>query len=199
MKNLIVIILLVTLISLLVLFCIVAILIIIKKQNKKENRFKKRTNLYNLAFVDGLTYLFNRNAYNRDIKRLNRKKTENIWFTIFDIDYFKTINDTKGHLFGDKVLISAADRLCAIFKEKNHTVYRFGGDEFLVISTNICEADLMTLITEIRNAEDICNDFGFSIGYSLVEKNGPESFDIAYDIADKKLYAEKDLKKKHNN
>ena len=118
-----------------------------------------------------------------------------LWFSIFDIDNFKLLNDTKGHLYGDETLISAANRLCEIFKGNNHTVYRIGGDEFLVISKNISEDDLINLLLKLKNVEQINLDFRFSKGYSLVVGNNLENFNTAFDNADKMLYVDKNSKK----
>lgn len=184
--------------SLVFLLCIVTILLIIKilkTQNEYNFYFSKNSRLYNLAFKDDLTDLFNRNAYIRDLRKLERKKSKNLWFSIFDIDDFKTINDTKGHLFGDEILISAANRLREIFDEKNHAIYRIGGDEFLVISNNISEDELVDLLLKLRKTELRHSDFRFSKGYSIVESRGAEYFNTAFDNADKMLYADKNSKK----
>lgn len=167
---------------------------ILKEQESYTFYFKKGSRLYNLAFKDSLTGLFNRNAYIRDLHKLQRKKSKSLYFSIFDIDDFKKINDTKGHLFGDEILVSAAKRLQDIFCEKNHTVYRLGGDEFLVISKNISENNLIELLLKLRKIEIEKADFRFSKGYSLVTKCAAAQFDIAFQNADKMLYADKKSK-----
>ncbi|MBR5451624.1 MAG: GGDEF domain-containing protein [Clostridia bacterium] len=144
------------LITFLFLLCIATVLIIIKilkTQNDYSFYFKNGSRLYNLAFKDDLTDLFNRNAYIRDLAKIKRNKLKSLWFSIFDIDDFKTINDTKGHLYGDEVLILAANRLSEIFCEKKHTIYRIGGDEFLVISKDIAENELIDLLLKLKKAE----------------------------------------------
>ena len=173
-------------------------LFIIKITKTRANyslSFKKGTLLYDLAFKDDLTDLFNRNAYIRDSEILARKKLKTLWFSIFDIDDFKSINDTKGHLFGDKILIAAANRLREVFKNKNHTIYRIGGDEFLVISKGISESELVNLLIKLEKIELKNCDFRFSKGYSVVENNEFENFDTAFDNADKMLYADKNSRK----
>ena len=181
------------------LLCVLEFIFIIKVLNKTHNKntfyIKKDTKLYNLAYRDDLTHLFNRNAYIRDLKRLKKENFISLWFSIFDIDNFKLLNDTKGHLYGDETLISAANRLCEIFKGNNHTVYRIGGDEFLVISKNISEDDLINLLLKLKNVEQINLDFRFSKGYSLVVGNNLENFNTAFENADKMLYVDKNSKK----
>ena len=182
----------------LVLLCIAAVLFIINIAKTRMDHtlyFKADAHLYSLAFKDDLTHLFNRNAYIRDLGLLKRKKFKKLWFSIFDIDNFKTINDTKGHLFGDEILKAAANRLHKVFNDKNHTVYRIGGDEFLVISKDISENELVALLMELGKIELKNCDFRFSKGYSTVESNGSECFDIAFDNADKMLYTDKNSKK----
>ena len=198
MKSNTVLIILILLNIFLLLSCIAAVLFIIKITKTRANytlSFKKGTRLYDLAFKDDLTDLFNRNAYIRDSEILVRTQFKNLWFSIFDIDDFKSINDTKGHLFGDKILIAAANRLREVFNNKNHTIYRIGGDEFLVISKGISESELINLLIKLSKIELKNCDFRFSKGYSVVENNGPEAFDTAFGNADEMLYADKNSRK----
>lgn len=178
---------------------IITIVLLIIKLAKIKNEFyfyfKKNSQLYNLAFKDELTGILNRNAYIRDLKKLERKKLKSLWFCIFDIDDFKSMNDANGHLYGDKILIAAAQRLGKIFVGDNHSVYRIGGDEFLVISKNISEDGLIELMLKIREEEIVNSDFRFSKGYSYVQNTLPNCYDIAFDNADKMLYADKKSKK----
>ena len=187
-----------TVIIALLLFVVAGLLIakILKqKQSTHYFFFNKGTRLYDLAFKDDLTDLFNRNAYIRDLGMLEHKGIKLLWFVIFDIDDFKTINDTQGHLFGDGVLISAASRLREVFNEKNYTIYRIGGDEFLVIARGISEEELVSRLLELKNIEIRCADFRFSKGYSKVENADPRYFNDAFDNADKMLYVDKNSRK----
>ena len=186
------------LIVLFFLLCVAAVLLIIKIFKTKSDfafYFKKSTRLYELAFKDDLTDLYNRNAYIRDLRKLERTKLKSLWFSIFDIDDFKKINDLNGHLTGDEILISAAGRLGEIFSDKNHTIYRIGGDEFFVISKDISEDDLVKLLKNLENTELEKNDFRFSKGYSFVQNGGIEQLDAAFDTADKMLYSDKNSKR----
>lgn len=179
------------------LLCVALILLIIRllRSQSDYSIFTVDSRLYNLAFKDDLTGLFNRNAYIRDLGQLKNKRLNNVWFSIFDIDDFKSINDTRGHLVGDEVLVLAANRLCEVFDDKSHTVYRLGGDEFLVISKHISEDELVALLLKLREIELEKSDFRFSKGYSPVDPVGANRFDTAYDNADKMLYADKNSKK----
>ncbi|MGN1081344.1 MAG: GGDEF domain-containing protein [Acutalibacteraceae bacterium] len=150
---------------------------------------------YDLAFKDNLTGLLNRNAYNQKIKELEKHKQKNTWIMLFDIDDFKKINDTKGHLFGDEVLIRASNRLRGIFCARNHNIYRIGGDEFLVISENIGEEEIINLLLQLKDKEIKDNEYRFSKGYSKVESCTTDALRDAFVNADDMLYADKNSKK----
>jgi len=88
-----------------------------------------------LAHIDELTELGNRRLLRKDLKELIRaKEVENGNFAVFflDLDRFKNINDSFGHNFGDRLLQEIADRLKTP-SVVNSTVYRYGGDEFVII------------------------------------------------------------------
>ncbi|WP_420547356.1 GGDEF domain-containing protein [Curvivirga sp.] len=107
-------------------------------------------NYYSLlvyAQTDELTGLLNRNTFNQEIKRIslfasepkvlkddpNRTDSgESYWLGLIDIDNFKSVNDSYGHVFGDEVLILVAQSLKRLTRRFD-TVYRFGGEEFLVL------------------------------------------------------------------
>ena len=70
---------------------------------------------------------------------------------VLDIDYFKYVNDTFGHLFGDQVLCALADLLRGLFDEDD-IVMRFGGDEFIVfIPGPVSEVSLNAKMDRIRS------------------------------------------------
>ncbi|OLQ74853.1 hypothetical protein BIT28_12890 [Photobacterium proteolyticum] len=75
--------------------------------------------------VDELTSAFNRKVFNR----IRLRKFDLIFF---DLDNFKLLNDTKGHKYGDSVLINFSHVLMKNTK-KNEMIIRFGGDEFIAI------------------------------------------------------------------
>ncbi|MCK5516086.1 MAG: diguanylate cyclase [Desulfobulbaceae bacterium] len=94
-----------------------------------------------MSITDSLTGLYNRHqlevVLSREKSRFERYKN-NFSIIIIDIDFFKKVNDTYGHLAGDKVLV----QLAAIFRKNSRTtdcVSRWGGEEFLII---ISESDL---------------------------------------------------------
>jgi len=90
-----------------------------------------------LSMTDELTGLFNRrsfeNTFEKEYLRAQRYKN-NLTLVMFDIDDFKHINDTYGHPCGDYVLKQISNAALQTFR-KTDTVFRFGGEEFVVILT----------------------------------------------------------------
>lgn len=97
-----------------------------------QNKFQ------NMATRDVLTGLFNRNYFNetiiREIERAKRRG-ESLSIIMIDIDKFKQINDSYGHLHGDGVLKECAEILKKAVR-KSDILCRFGGDEFIIITPN---------------------------------------------------------------
>jgi diguanylate cyclase (GGDEF)-like protein len=128
----------------------------IRKSKKNINRLKKRIVVaeretgemtekakyfQTAATKDGLTGLYNRNAFNARIKSARKTFDEGgkpFSVVLFDVDGFKNINDTFGHLSGDKVLQKIAQCMQTTFR-KNDCIARFGGDEFAVVIEGLSE------------------------------------------------------------
>ncbi len=101
---------------------------------------KREINLKNSAITDGLTGVYNRKGLELCLTTAMRKyelfDDYDFSIIIFDIDNFKKINDTYGHIFGDRVL----KLICKTFIEntdKNNQISRYGGEEFIIILQNI--------------------------------------------------------------
>lgn len=102
-------------------FIILAIIIIILyfKNKKYSNQ-------------DDLTRGYNRRYIFEKLKNIINK--EDFYLGIIDIDYFKKINDTYGHLIGDEIIIEIHEEIKKVFNEKNEITARIGGEEFMVIT-----------------------------------------------------------------
>lgn len=105
-----------------------------------------------LATQDKLTGMYNRHAI--DMRMSDRKKHADVYGTEFgvmliDIDHFKKINDTYGHLVGDKVLIEVSNILQKSIK-RNDILGRWGGEEFIIIMPHIDVVHLLERAEEIR-------------------------------------------------
>ncbi|WP_207634795.1 sensor domain-containing protein [Cytobacillus praedii] len=88
-----------------------------------------------MAFHDQLTGLLNRRALLGDLDKFisdAKKSGKEFALLSIDLDRFKYLNDSLGHLVGDEILKKVAERLCE-FRHKNYSVYRQGGDEFIIL------------------------------------------------------------------
>ena len=109
---------------------------------KSEQRYKE------LATKDILTGLLNRFAFQEELKRLisNAKRTNTKFALLFlDLDHFKEVNDTYGHDIGDKLLQEVAKRVLLNIRTED-IFARIGGDEFILIFTNIETKTLPALV-----------------------------------------------------
>lgn len=107
-----------------------------------------------LSRTDPLTGVFNRRAILSQIEiELSRAQREkkNLNLFLLDIDYFKKINDTYGHMVGDDVLREVVKRISAVIRIYD-SLGRFGGEEFLIVTPGAKEADAYTIGEKIRSA-----------------------------------------------
>lgn len=106
-----------------------------------------------LAIKDPLTKVYNRGYMQRvlpEILSVSEKENKSVAVSIFDIDDFKKVNDTYGHLFGDKVLKIMAKIAKDFIKEYNGVLIRYGGEEFLVILPDKIAKEGFEIIEELR-------------------------------------------------
>jgi diguanylate cyclase (GGDEF)-like protein len=157
--------------------------------------------LKQLAFVDNLTKVFNRNYWTQrlseEIKRADRSHTP-LTLVILDIDNFKKCNDQFGHIAGDEVL----RRIAGIIKENSREVDyvgRYGGEEFGLILPNLSEEVAFKVAERIRNqietAEFIRNEYQkisvtISTGIAIYPQDADNDKDLI-DAADKAMYLSK--------
>ena len=153
---------------------------------------------HELAFLDELTQLANPAAYAARTQELEKNKPANQYYSllVFDIDNFKNVNDTYGHLYGNEVLKKTANFFLRHFSEKNYEFFRIGGDEFAAIATNVPRAQLQAKVNEI-NRMPISQDPGctYSCGFADVDLSQENGFKNAFCKADQAMYAVKTSKK----
>ena len=95
--------------------------------------------LESLSVTDELTGLLNRRGFQIELRRAladARRRGENGLLLLIDLDHFKTINDSYGHVAGDAVLCAVAELLTQRTRKNDH-VARLGGDEFAVLMSGI--------------------------------------------------------------
>jgi diguanylate cyclase (GGDEF)-like protein len=176
------------------------------QQRKLHHLVKVRTaELQYQADHDSLTGLLNRGALfkelSREIDSASGTNTE-LFVAILDIDHFKRINDTFGHLAGDEILRQAGARLQAVARtsgsRRNDIIGRYGGEEFLIIFRDAKYTLGMARCESIRQA--ICKQpmryqkqeipVTCSIGLARVH-TPPEPVSDLLAQADKALYCAK--------
>ena len=154
---------------------------------------------------DKLTGLYNRGALDRHLQRLLKQfrgaallsgdkppldRAGEIWLAILDIDHFKRINDTLGHLYGDEVILLLAQQMRTSFRQGD-VLFRFGGEEFVVLlGASDADAAHHALDRFRRSVADhVFPQIGcvtVSIGYARVSANDYPA--TVLDRADKALY-----------
>ncbi|QUM78582.1 GGDEF domain-containing protein [Moritella sp. 24] len=100
---------------------------------------------------DSMTQLMNKAYLRQQMACQIRRKTENTYLAMIDIDDFKVINDTYGHLFGDRVIIKTANMLKHFFNHQAVTS-RYGGEEFAVLFHADCEQQALQRLDEFRRS-----------------------------------------------
>ncbi|MDO4182272.1 MAG: diguanylate cyclase [Coriobacteriia bacterium] len=141
-----------------------------------------------LIYTDALTGAYNRYYYEEQLKPLTTAA-----LAIIDVDRFKEVNDTFGHLAGDQALEAIA-QACMGKIRKSDALVRFGGDEFVVVFASICGSIFQKRLEEIRRAVEQLEFPEFpdlkttvSIGGLVSDSCG----NCAFEQADKLLYQAK--------
>lgn len=174
-----------------------------KKITEQNLLLKREKEFYHMAYHDSLTGLGNRASYTEKLNDLerNRMKYQTISFLTIDINNFKKVNDTLGHHCGDLVLIAAASALTTTFTNDNISIFRMGGDEFLVILLDVSEEKMEQYVCTLRmNFEKAQKNLkicvSMAIGYETISSNDKQLLETVYIHADKKMYDEKNRQKK---
>ena len=170
-----------------------------KHRTATETLSKKLEESEARALVDALTNVLNRNAYNLKIGELvhEYKRYKEEWaLLVLDIDHFKKFNDTYGHKTGDKVLKSVAATVSNSIRVSDH-IFRYGGEEFVVILSRINKETTKNLSEKIRR--EVERDYfvdgdnelkvTMSIGAAIITPEDTEA--SLFERADKALYQAK--------
>ncbi|MBU2102350.1 MAG: GGDEF domain-containing protein, partial [Candidatus Omnitrophica bacterium] len=158
-------------------------------------------NMKELAIHDPLTGLFLRDYFFSRLKDETHRALSNhmqLGVLMVDVDDFKRINDTHGHIVGDIVLKRVAKVLHEIVGETGNILCRFGGEEFLALIVECNRERVVTIAEQLRCAieetvvsfrrKDIC--FTVSIGALTYPADGLDAHGLL-DVADKLLYKAK--------
>ncbi|MCW8930587.1 MAG: EAL domain-containing protein [Gammaproteobacteria bacterium] len=172
------------------------------------NRKLSEDHIYRLAHYDILTNLPNRSLFQERLTQsiAHAKRNQQITGVLFmDLDGFKNINDSMGHVAGDQLLQAVANRVKACIREED-TLARLGGDEFTLILENLTSLDCASQIADkilntIKEPIHLSNHEVFittSIGISLFPDDG-EDINTLLKNADVAMYHAKDSGKNTYN
>jgi two-component system cell cycle response regulator len=163
-----------------------------------ENAYHEE--IYRLTTVDGLTQISNKRFFmetlEREIARSHRYKRA-LSLAMFDLDHFKKINDTYGHLAGDYVLKHLASAVKLKIRRED-LFARYGGEEFAIILPEISLEAALTFAEKIRQLveehefrfENTSIDVTISMGVATADQDVKE-VDALIKLADERLYAAK--------
>ncbi len=163
----------------------------------------KRINLFyelkEKSRVDGLTGLYLKRYFieklHSEIERVKRYKTD-FYIMMLDIDFFKKVNDTYGHLTGDKVLKETAKIISGTVRPGD-IVARYGGEEFVVILPAISRQKVFDIAQDIRKTVESTvfkeknSTFHITISIGICEYEKTKKINTLIDNVDKALYEAK--------
>lgn len=162
---------------------------------KRSKNYKVNLN------IDELTSAYTRKFFTNTIKQCKADKVldrKDISIGFLDIDKFKTVNDTYGHLVGDRILKLLVKQ--AQLHLKKSKIFRFGGDEFLILFENTSEQEAKEHLESLRShIESLENRFEgldetvkITLSLGLTQLKSNDTITGALDRADKALYAAKE-------
>ena len=170
--------------------------------------YRNYQSLLDYSERDSLTGLLNRKTFDEKFSRMVSRpqeplpqddderrlgETKSQWLAVIDIDHFKRVNDEFGHLYGDEVLILVANVLRSSFRSQDR-VFRFGGEEFVVLLRSATLADAQVVFERFReNIEQHSfpqiGQITVSVGFASISQQTPV---IILGHADQALYYAKD-------
>ncbi len=149
------------------------------------------------AYIDGLTGVYNRNKFDEivdeEIYRVERYKNK-LSMAIIDIDRFKDVNDTYGHLIGDEILIMMAQDINNNIRDTDFFA-RWGGEEFVILfkETSVKNAKIVSekLKDKIENLQHPTAG-GITASFGVTEYREGETIKSMFERCDKALYLAKE-------
>ena len=153
--------------------------------------------IYRQASTDSLTGLLNRESFLKSTKQhISENPTSNSLVIFLDIDFFKVINDSHGHKFGDTVLVQFGQKIKEVIGNDN-VVSRFGGDEFAILIKNVNVKQAENLVKKLSTAlqfnykqDDNNVAISSSIGVAQYPKDG-KKVEVLLNAADQAMYLAK--------
>lgn len=161
---------------------------------KVELKEKLRKSIY----IDSLTGVYNRVYFEKKKEELNNSKYMPIGIIVGDVNGLKIVNDTFGYLEGDKFLTEIAKMLKSIVS-KNDFIFRWGGDEFVILIPNCdeskCEKIINNITNECKKNQFNLIEMSISLGASIKNALNDDIYENLKE-AEEKLHRQKFLKEK---
>lgn len=155
---------------------------------------EERTFVYGLIDKDPLTGVYNRRKFDLDLElviAMSDRTDIGTSLLMIDIDHFKQFNDKYGHLKGDQVLREVTRCIENNLRDYDKThIYRYGGEEFVVIIPNISNRDAFNVGERLRAGVKKVSGVSVSVGISHY-KESSDNLQSLIDNADKALYEAK--------
>jgi diguanylate cyclase (GGDEF)-like protein len=182
-----------------IIYTMLAILLYLLTSRTKADEHRLRWEIAKQRDTDELTKLLTKNAVERKIKRyMELTPSKPAMMLVIDLDNFKHINDTFGHVYGDAVLRLMGECIRSNFREDDYKG-RFGGDEFVVFLPGV--DDKQQVVTYVNNlvgmmqarvrTPESANPVHGSIGIALYPKHA-STYEELFKKADEALYASKE-------
>ncbi len=158
-----------------------------------EKHHKTKERISDLSYKDQLTGLYNRHYFQKILDTMNKEDVLPLSIITADANGLKILNDTFGHYRGDELLQKVA-KIASSISVPNHTVYRIGGDEFLILlpKTTIeeCSIELDKLYKQCSALK--INDIQFSVSWGMATMElMEENIDEIIKKAEKNMYEQK--------
>lgn len=163
--------------------------------NKYQDADKQMHHLQKEAHTDFLTGLLNRRGFEFRFESLQNSYQHGT-IAIFDLDFFKSINDSYGHDVGDTVLIQFA-KLCSVFVSNEYIFSRTGGEEFMLLMPNTNESQAQEICDGLRKTVEKApllikhHHISITVSIGLASFTTSDNVETAISCADKALYVAK--------
>lgn len=169
----------------------------------RELDYKHHALHYELrANIDSLSTLYNRSYIEQTVNSwlsTAKKEKTHVCVIVFDVDDFKTINDTHGHLYGDEVIKHIGKCCKTVFSDDSALCARYGGDEFVIALRNFGHDNVreaaVSLYNEITKTsiqhEDVTINISISMGVVCNDSIPATRFTQLFRVADQALYSAK--------
>jgi len=171
-------------------YAILSVIIVILSITTYTYKWRSERDLFTGCYTKDWAITRRNSKLARMMKRTDKKGVP-FGLAIIDFDDFKSINDKKGHPYGDQVILSIVNLINKVLKKKG-VLIRYGGDELMVLISN----------TYAQEFSNICNDFRFavkgntehtvSVGGAMFIKGDEINVEKLIGLADKNLYAAKE-------